>query len=72
VENAILVAQVLKSLQPRQRRTIELVYFEGLTAEEVSIKTGDVRVVRHNLYRGLDKLRRAFSTGVRKTLAKGE
>jgi RNA polymerase sigma-70 factor (ECF subfamily) len=60
-ENSVLVGQVLKSLQPRQRRTIELVYYEGLTAEEVSVKTGEsVRVVRHNLYRGLDKLRKAF------------
>jgi RNA polymerase sigma-70 factor, ECF subfamily len=60
-ENSVLVGQVLKSLQPRQRRTIELVYYEGLTAEEISVKTGEsVRVVRHNLYRGLDKLRKAF------------
>jgi RNA polymerase sigma-70 factor, ECF subfamily len=60
-ENSVLVSQVLKSLQPRQRRTIELVYYEGLTAEEISLKTGEsVRVVRHNLYRGLDKLRKAF------------
>jgi RNA polymerase sigma-70 factor (ECF subfamily) len=66
-ETSILVAQVLKSLQPRQRRTIELVYYEGLTAEEVSSRTGEsVRVVRHNLYRGLDKLRKAFRTGVNK------
>jgi len=73
VENSILVAQVLKSLQPRQRRTIELVYYEGLTAEEVSSKTGEsVRVVRHNLYRGLEKLRKAFSARVCKPLAKGE
>jgi RNA polymerase sigma-70 factor, ECF subfamily len=72
-ETNILVAQVLKSLQPRQRRTIELVYYEGLTAEEVSSKTGEsVRVVRHNLYRGLDKLRKAFRTGVNKPLRKGE
>jgi RNA polymerase sigma-70 factor (ECF subfamily) len=60
-ENSVLVGQALKSLQPRQRRTIELVYYEGLTAEEVSVKTGEsVRVVRHNLYRGLNKLRKAF------------
>ena len=66
-ENSILVAQVLKSLQPRQRRTIELIYYEGLTAEEVASKTGEsVRVVRHNLYRGLNKLRKAFRTGVSK------
>lgn len=62
VENNILVEQVLSTLQPRQRRTIELVYYEGLTAEEISVRTGEsVRVVRHNLYRGLEKLRKAFS-----------
>jgi len=60
-ENSVLVAQVLKSLQPRQRRTIELIYYDGLTAEEVSTHTGEsVRVVRHNLYRGLEKLRKLF------------
>ena len=62
IENSILVEQILNQLQPRQKRTIELIYREGLTAEEVSAHTGEsVRVVRHNLYRGLDKLRKAFS-----------
>ena len=60
-EKNILVEQVLSHLQLRQRRTIELIYYEGLTAEEVSIRTGEtVRVVRHNLYRGLEKLRKAL------------
>lgn len=60
-ENNILVEEVLKTLQPRQRRTIELVYYDGLTSEEISVRTGEsVRVVRHNLYRGLEKLRKAF------------
>jgi RNA polymerase sigma-70 factor (ECF subfamily) len=59
-ESILLVDQVLSCLQPRQRRTIELVYYEGLTAEEISLRTGEtVRVVRHNLYRGLEKLRKA-------------
>ena len=62
VENSILVQQVLSGLKPRQRRTIELVYYEGLTAEEVAARTGEtVRVVRHNLYRGLAKLREALA-----------
>lgn len=57
----ILIQQVLRNLQPRQRRTIELTYFEGLTAEEISGRTGEtVRVVRHNLYRGLEALRKAL------------
>lgn len=60
-ENRILVEQVLRTLQPHQRRTLELTYYEGLTAEEISARTGEsVRVVRHNLYRSLDRLRRAF------------
>jgi RNA polymerase sigma-70 factor, ECF subfamily len=54
----ILVDQVLKLVQPRQRRAIELAYYEGLTAEQTSEVTGEsVRVVRHNIYRGLEKLR---------------
>jgi RNA polymerase sigma-70 factor (ECF subfamily) len=57
-EAVILVEQVLKLIQPRQRRAIELTYYEGLTAEQASEATGEsVRVVRHNLYRGLEKLR---------------
>jgi RNA polymerase sigma-70 factor (ECF subfamily) len=63
-EAAVLIEQVLGSLHPRQRRTIELVYCEGLTAEEISVRTGEtVRVVRHNLYRGLEKLRKAVCAG---------
>lgn len=58
LEAAVLLEEGLRRIQPRQRRTIELVYYEGLTAEEVAKRTGEsVRVVRHNLYRGMDKLR---------------
>jgi RNA polymerase sigma-70 factor, ECF subfamily len=58
-DTAILIEQILKCIQPRQRRTIELVYYEGLTAEEIATRTGEtVRVVRHNLYRALEKLRK--------------
>lgn len=57
-EVVCLVEQVLAILDSRQRRVIELTYFEGLTAEEVAKKTGDTASsVRHNLYRGLAKLR---------------
>jgi RNA polymerase sigma-70 factor (ECF subfamily) len=53
-----LVEQVLATLETRQRRVIELTYFVGLTAEEIAKKTGDsASSVRHNLYRGLAKLR---------------
>lgn len=61
VETGILIRQILGQLQPRQRRTIEYVFYEGLTAEEISVRTGEtVRVVRHNLYRGMEKLRKAL------------
>ena len=56
-----LVEQVLATLESRQRRVIELTYFEGLTAEEIARKTGDTASsVRHNLYRGLAKLRKVL------------
>jgi RNA polymerase sigma-70 factor (ECF subfamily) len=57
-EAICLVEQALGLVQPRQRRTIELIYYEGLTPEEVAQQTGEsVSVVRHNLYRGLEKVR---------------
>jgi RNA polymerase sigma-70 factor, ECF subfamily len=57
-EVVCLVEQVLATLETRQRRVIELTYFVGLTAEEIAHKTGDsASSVRHNLYRGLAKLR---------------
>lgn len=57
-EVRVLVDQALSQLPARERRTIELVYFRGLTATEASVATREtVRVVRHNLYRGLAKLR---------------
>lgn len=56
-----LIEQLLAGIQPRQRRTIELAFFEGLTAEEIAEQTGETAVVvRHNLYRGLAKLRAAL------------
>jgi RNA polymerase sigma-70 factor (ECF subfamily) len=57
-EVVCLVEQVLATLETRQRQVIELTYFVGLTAEEIAKKTGDsASSVRHNLYRGLAKLR---------------
>jgi RNA polymerase sigma-70 factor, ECF subfamily len=57
-EFRFLIDQLLKTIQPRQRQTIEMTFFDGLTAEEISRQTGETpAVVRHNLYRGLSKLR---------------
>jgi RNA polymerase sigma-70 factor, ECF subfamily len=57
-EMAHLVEQILATLEARQRRVIELTYFEGLTAVEIAAKTGEsAPAVRNHLYRGLLKLR---------------
>lgn len=60
-ETGYLIDQMLKSINPRQRTAIELTFFDGLTAEEIAKRTGETAVaVRHNLYRGLSKLRDAL------------
>lgn len=57
-EMTCLVEQILATLEARQRRVIELTYFEGLTAVEIAAKTGEsAPAVRNHLYRGLLKLR---------------
>jgi RNA polymerase sigma-70 factor (ECF subfamily) len=56
-----LVEQLLGTIEIRQRRVIELTFFDGMTAEEIATQTGETaNVVRHNLYRGLSKLRLAL------------
>ena len=65
LHNKLLLKEALANLQPRQQRTIELTYYEGLTAEEIALRSGEtVRVVRHNLYRGLERLRRHLCSPV--------
>jgi RNA polymerase sigma-70 factor (ECF subfamily) len=57
-ENVRLVDQLLQRLKPRQRSVMELTYYEGLTAEEVSQRLNEsVHVVRHDLQRSLYMLR---------------
>lgn len=57
-ERICLIKEALGLVKPKQRRVIELVYYEGLTSNEIAEQTGEsVRVVRHHLYRGLDKIR---------------
>jgi RNA polymerase sigma-70 factor, ECF subfamily len=56
-----LLEQLLSAIKPQQRKVIELTFFHGLTAEEIAKLTGETpSVVRHNLYRGLNKLRSAL------------
>jgi RNA polymerase sigma-70 factor (ECF subfamily) len=56
-----LAEQMLAKLKPRQRKIVEMTYYEGLTAEETAAKLGEsVHAVRHHLHRGLTALRMAF------------
>lgn len=72
-ELRLSVRNALCALKPHQRRTIEWIYFEGLTAEEVAARTGEtVSMVRHNLYRGLEKLRQATGSGKGAGISKGK
>ena len=71
LHDQLILKKALGMLQPRQQRTIELTYYEGLTAEEIATRTGEtVRVVRHNLYRGLETLRRQLCSS-RESTGKG-
>jgi RNA polymerase sigma-70 factor, ECF subfamily len=59
-EASLLMEQLLASVSPRRRTVIELTYFEGLTADEISERLDlPVGIVRHELYRGLAKLRQS-------------
>jgi RNA polymerase sigma-70 factor, ECF subfamily len=52
------VQEALALLTEGQKRTIEMVHFEGLTLKEVAEKTDEsLPNVRHNYYRGLAKLK---------------
>jgi RNA polymerase sigma-70 factor, ECF subfamily len=58
IESAQVAQQALKQLNKAQRRTLELAFYEGLTMHEIAAKDGEsFDSVRHNYYRGLEKLR---------------
>jgi RNA polymerase sigma-70 factor, ECF subfamily len=72
-ESSRLVNQTLTLIDERQRRTIEMTYFDGFTAEEIASRTGESVIgVRHNLYRGLAKLREHLMPRVPKPPSKVE
>jgi RNA polymerase sigma-70 factor (ECF subfamily) len=72
-EVRILIDQALSLLPARERQTIELIYYSGFTAiEAAAVSNQTVRVVRHNLYRGLEKLRKILSTNNPRAQAKGD
>jgi RNA polymerase sigma-70 factor, ECF subfamily len=64
-EIARLAEELLASLETRQRRILELTFYDGMTADEIAKGSGETAsAVRHTLYRGLKKLRSALFAGV--------
>jgi len=61
-ETARLVREVLATLDASQRAAIELIAFEGLTFDELAVRTGEtVANAKHHYYRGMMKLRDCLS-----------
>jgi RNA polymerase sigma-70 factor (ECF subfamily) len=57
-ERGRLVREAMQLVDEKKRKTLEMTFYEGLTAEEIATRTGESAiVVRHNLYRALAKLR---------------
>jgi RNA polymerase sigma-70 factor (ECF subfamily) len=73
MESSHLVRQALGSLKGAQRRILELAFYEGLTMREISEKTGEsFDSVRHNYYRGIEKLRSLLCEHPKPSLGSGE
>ena len=66
-EASLFVEQALQLLNEKQRRTVELISFGGLTIQEAAAATGDsAGNVQHCYYRSLKKLRSEFRRTRRK------
>ena len=66
-----LMQQGLATLNTIQKRVIELATYQGLSMQEISLRTGESLVnVRHHYYRGLKKLR-SFVEDNKQDLQKG-
>ena len=62
-ETARLAEEALGILNESQRKTIQMVFFEGMTLKEVAEQTSEsLSNVRNHYYRGLDRLRLSLST----------
>jgi len=73
MESSHLVQEALSSLHSTQRKILELAFYEGLTMREISAKIGEsFDSVRHNYYRGLEKLRSLLCERPESGLAHGE
>ena len=57
-ESGHLIQQALTQLSRRQRETLELAFYDGLTMQEIAERSGQSYAnIRHHYYRGLEKLR---------------
>lgn len=57
-ESERLIQQALAQLSSRQRETLELAFYDGLTMQEIAERTEQSYAnIRHHYYRGLEKLR---------------
>ena len=66
-EDKELVQQCLTSLNPAQRRVVELVHFEGHTMREISRMEGkELGAIRNTYYRGLKAMRALLTSDVRR------
>ena len=64
-EKSRLAQQMLAKLNPRQRLVLQMVYYDGMTAEEIASDLGEsVNVIRHDLYRSLKALRKEMGKGI--------
>jgi RNA polymerase sigma-70 factor, ECF subfamily len=53
------ILRAMEDLTEKQRATLELSFFEGMTLREIGERLGDsLENIRHNYYRGLTKLRK--------------
>jgi len=58
LESSHLVREALRCLRGREREVLEMAFYEGLTMREISEKINETfDSVRHNYYRGIEKLR---------------
>lgn len=63
-EREHLVRQALRQVSRRQRETLELAFYYGLTMQEIADRTGQPYAnIRHYYYRGLEKLRHVLNGG---------
>src|SRR5438552_2362718 len=57
-ESERLIREALTQLSRRQRETVELAFYDGLTMQEIADRTGQSYAnTRHHYYRGLESLR---------------